>query len=72
MESITVAMMVYVVLFAVLIFAISIHRGVKRNREMKACLQDLPKASRPEESAPSQPSTDSKSPHDAPSAKHAA
>jgi hypothetical protein len=71
MQTLTVAMIAYCVAFAVLIFGLSIYRGMKRRREMQMSLQALSGAASEQGEAkpPSPPSTES--PHGAPPAKAA-
>lgn len=72
METITVAMVVYCVVFAVLILGLSVYRGMKRNRKMNEFVESLSRNAGSANSAASPPSSESQPPHDAPSAKHAA
>lgn len=78
MQTLTVAMIVYCLAFAALLVGISIYRRMKRNREMsalegsRASGSTLAEALLGKRSALSQSSVHSDSPHDTPSAKHAA
>jgi hypothetical protein len=72
MEAITVAMVVYCVVFAVLILALSIYRGAKRSRKMNEFVESLSVTTGSDKSTAPPPSSESQPPHDAPSAKHAA
>jgi hypothetical protein len=73
METITVAMIVYCVIFAGLVVGISIHRGIKRKREMRAFAAATKEvAPRFGSGYPSESPAQTDSPHDTPSAKHAA
>jgi len=78
MQTLTVAMIVYCLAFAALLVGISIYRRMKRKRELSAIegsrasgstLADALLGSR---SALSQSPAHTDSPHDTPSAKHAA
>lgn len=71
METITVAMIVYCVAFAGLVVGISLYRGIKRRREVRAFAAEQTNPSVLGSSLP-QASAQSDSPHDTPSAKHAA
>jgi hypothetical protein len=73
METITVAMIVYCVVFAGLVLGISIHRGIKRKREMRAFATATKEvAPRFDSTSLPEASAQADSPHDTPSAKHAA
>lgn len=77
MQTLTVAMIVYCLAFAALLVGISIYRRMKRNREMstfegsRASGSTLGDALLSKRSA-LPPSAHTDSPHDSPSAKHAA
>lgn len=73
METITVGMILYCVVFAGLVVGIGIHRGIKRKREMRAfaaATNDI--AARFGSASLPQSPAQTDSPHDTPSAKHAA
>lgn len=73
METITVAMIVYCVAFAGLVVGIGLYRGIKRRREIQVFAAEQRAASIPASSSSlPQSSAQSDSPHDTPSAKHAA
>ncbi|HTU32362.1 MAG TPA: hypothetical protein VMF66_01010 [Candidatus Acidoferrum sp.] len=72
METLTVAMIVYCVVFAGLVLGISLYRGIKRRREMRAFAAEQSTASVLGGNPLPQSSAQSDSPHDTPSAKHAA
>ena len=72
MEAITVAMIVYCVFLAALVLSISTYRGAKRRRERHAYETGQPGAPQfPSSSLPAS-ARSGESPHDTPSAKHAA
>ncbi|MGH9735660.1 MAG: hypothetical protein ACRD8A_13850 [Candidatus Acidiferrales bacterium] len=78
METITAAMIAYCVVFAGLVLGIGVYRGIKRKREMRAFAGEegttpgFAANSPPQSSCIPQSSGQSNSPHDSPSAKHAA
>lgn len=72
METITGAMIVYCVAFAGLVVGISVYRGIKRRREIRAFAAEQKTALVLESNSLPQPSAQNDSPHDTPSAKHAA
>lgn len=71
MEAITVAMIVYCVALAGLVVGISTHRARKRRRNLRAFAAEYAGAQR-ETASLCEPSAQANSPHDGPSAKHAA
>lgn len=79
MLTLTVVMIAYCLAFAGLVLGISIYRGMKRRREMRAAGAELKPSDGGRlgalrfEIPPTFPSSsNSESPHDTPSAKHAA
>lgn len=72
METITAAMIAYCVLFAGLVLGISIYRGVRRKREIRAFADAQSTAPVFDANPLPQSSAQNDSPHDTPSAKHAA
>ncbi|HEX5424708.1 MAG TPA: hypothetical protein VFW94_14260 [Candidatus Acidoferrales bacterium] len=72
METITAAMIAYCVVFAGLVVGISVYRGMKRKREMQAFAGEMRAASAVGSTSGPQSPAQTDSPHDTPSAKHAA
>lgn len=70
MEAITVAMIVYCLVLALLIFGISFYRGVKRKKQIEAFKKSVANIPAPE-SGTAAASTSNQSPHDAPPARAA-
>jgi hypothetical protein len=72
MLTLTVVMIVYCLAFAGLALGISIYRGLKRRREMRTPEGSQPGAALFASSSLPPSSSAGDSPHDTPSAKHAA
>jgi hypothetical protein len=66
MQAITAGMIAYCILFAVLIFSLSLYRWMKRNREMRALGEMRAGDLSPQSDAGNQPPRNNESPHDTP------
>lgn len=72
MQTITLVMMVYCAVFAGLVLGVAVYRAMKRRREMRAFAGEQTDAPPFEPTSLSRAAAKSDSPHDTPSAKHAA
>lgn len=72
MQTITLVMIVYCAIFAGLVLGIAVYRSMKRRREMQAFAGDQIAAPPFGAASLPQAATKTDSPHDTPSAKHAA
>jgi hypothetical protein len=72
MQTITLVMMVYCAILAGLVLGFAVYRAMKRRREMRALAGAQTPVPQTEGPSLPQATIKSDSPHDAPSAKHAA
>lgn len=72
MQTITLVMIVYCAIFAGLVLGFAIYRAMKRRHEMRAFAQSQTAVSQTAGASLPHRSATSETPHDTPSAKHAA
>lgn len=72
MQTITLVMIVYCAIFAGLVLGFAVYRAIKSRREMRAFAESQTAVPQTTGASLPQPSATSETPHDTPSAKHAA